>query len=112
MISLAIKKVKGIKIGLCGQAPSDFPKFASFLVDEGIDSISYNPDVLFKGIENITISEKVKNVKIGEGVVLILFSLALTNLLEVCQVSPFVHLTFQGILFRVQLQKRIYTMQG
>lgn len=67
LISLAIKKAKkkGIKIGLCGQAPSDFPEFASFLVDEGIDSISFNPDALFKGIENITISEKAKTVKIG-----------------------------------------------
>ena len=67
LISLAIKKAKkkGIKIGLCGQALSDFPEFASFLVDEGIDSISFNPDALFKGIENITISEKVKNVKLG-----------------------------------------------
>jgi len=32
------------KIGICGQAPSDFPKFAQFLVKEGIDSISLNPD--------------------------------------------------------------------
>jgi pyruvate,water dikinase len=32
------------KIGICGQAPSDFPDFASFLVEEGIDSISLNPD--------------------------------------------------------------------
>ncbi len=32
------------KIGICGQAPSDFPDFAQFLVREGIDSISLNPD--------------------------------------------------------------------
>lgn len=34
----------GIKIGLCGQAPSNYPEFARFLVDQGIDSISLNPD--------------------------------------------------------------------
>jgi pyruvate,water dikinase len=47
MIRLAIRTAKrcGRKIGLCGQAPSDFPEFARFLVEEGIDSISLNPDV-------------------------------------------------------------------
>jgi pyruvate,water dikinase len=55
MIASVIKKAKenNIKIGLCGQAPSDFPEFASFLVEQGIDSISFNPDALLKGIENI-----------------------------------------------------------
>ncbi|MBT8220743.1 MAG: phosphoenolpyruvate synthase [Bacteroidia bacterium] len=42
-----------IKIGLCGQAPSDFPEFAQFLVEQGIDSISFNADALWQGIENI-----------------------------------------------------------
>ncbi|HAO81214.1 MAG TPA: phosphoenolpyruvate synthase [Candidatus Veblenbacteria bacterium] len=37
-------KLAGRKIGICGQAPSDFPDFAEFLVREGIDSISLNPD--------------------------------------------------------------------
>lgn len=36
------------KIGICGQAPSDFPEFAKFLVEEGIDSISLNPDSVIK----------------------------------------------------------------
>jgi len=36
----------GRKIGICGQAPSDHPEFASFLVSEGIDSISLNPDAV------------------------------------------------------------------
>lgn len=55
MIASVIKKAKenNIKIGLCGQAPSDFPEFASFLVEQGIDSISFIPDALLKGIENI-----------------------------------------------------------
>ena len=34
----------GIKIGICGQAPSNYPEFAAFLIEEGIDSISLNPD--------------------------------------------------------------------
>ena len=34
--------------GLCGQAPSDYPKFAKFLVEEGIDSISLAPDTVVK----------------------------------------------------------------
>jgi pyruvate,water dikinase len=46
------------KIGLCGQAPSDFPEFTRFLVNEGIDSISFTPDALLKGIENIIKAEK------------------------------------------------------
>jgi pyruvate, water dikinase len=55
MIASIIKQANqsGIKIGLCGQAPSDFPEFASFLVEQGINSISFNPDAILKGIENI-----------------------------------------------------------
>jgi pyruvate, water dikinase len=45
------------KIGLCGQAPSDFPAFAAFLIEQGIDSISFNPDALLKGIENMVAAE-------------------------------------------------------
>lgn len=52
-------KRSGIKIGLCGQAPSDYPEFAKFLVELGIDSISFNPDALLKGIENIQLAETV-----------------------------------------------------
>ena len=36
------------KIGICGQAPSDYPEFAQFLVQQGIDSISLNPDSVVK----------------------------------------------------------------
>ncbi len=38
----------GVKVGICGQGPSDFPDFAEFLVKEGIDSISLNPDTVLK----------------------------------------------------------------
>jgi pyruvate,water dikinase len=48
-----------IKVGLCGQAPSDIPEFAQFLVEEGIDSISFNADALISGIENINAAEKI-----------------------------------------------------
>ncbi|CAK6692052.1 phosphoenolpyruvate synthase [Synechococcus sp. CCY9201] len=48
MIRLAIQTARrcGRKIGICGQAPSDYPEFARFLVAEGIDSISLNPDAV------------------------------------------------------------------
>ena len=41
-------RLKGRKVGICGQAPSDYPEFARFLVEEGIDSISLNPDVVLR----------------------------------------------------------------
>ena len=50
LVATVIKKAKANKrkIGICGQAPSDYPEFASFLVDCGIDSISLNPDTVIK----------------------------------------------------------------
>ncbi len=59
MLSSVIQTAKKskIKIGLCGQAPSDYPSFAQFLVEEGIDSISFTPDALFQGIQNIHLAE-------------------------------------------------------
>lgn len=57
-------KRNNIKVGLCGQAPSDIPEFAQFLVEEDIDSISFNPDALIKGIENILVAEKKNTVRI------------------------------------------------
>jgi pyruvate,water dikinase len=57
-------KRNNIKVGLCGQAPSDIPEFAQFLVEEGIDSISFNPDALIKGIQNILVAEKKNTVRI------------------------------------------------
>jgi pyruvate,water dikinase len=48
---------QGVKVGLCGQAPSDYPEFAAFLLQHGIDSISFLPDAIIKGIENIASAE-------------------------------------------------------
>ncbi len=50
MITQVIKvcREKHRKIGICGQAPSDYPEFAQFLVEQGIDSISLNPDTVLK----------------------------------------------------------------
>jgi pyruvate,water dikinase len=45
---IATAKKHGRKIGICGQAPSDYPEFARFLVEQGIDSISLNPDSVIK----------------------------------------------------------------
>jgi pyruvate,water dikinase len=50
----------GTRIGLCGQAPSDDPSFARFLVDQGINSISFNPDALINGITNIREAENIR----------------------------------------------------
>jgi pyruvate,water dikinase len=51
-----VVKEKGKKIGICGQAPSDFPDFAEFLVECGIDSISLVPDTITK--TRLTIAKK------------------------------------------------------
>lgn len=61
LIRQVIKEAKasGRKIGICGQAPSDFPDFAEFLVREGIDSISLNPDTVLKTTLRIAKLEKV-----------------------------------------------------
>lgn len=64
LIASVIKTAKsaGIPVGLCGQAPSDFPQFAQFLVKKDIDSISFNADALLKGIENVCQAEANKKV--------------------------------------------------
>ncbi|TVS19910.1 MAG: phosphoenolpyruvate synthase [Planctomycetaceae bacterium] len=45
---------KDCKVGICGQAPSDYPEFAQFLLECGIDSMSLNPDSVIKVIERLT----------------------------------------------------------
>jgi pyruvate, water dikinase len=47
----------GRKVGICGQAPSDYPEFARFLVTCGIDSISLNPDTVLKTTQDIVVLE-------------------------------------------------------
>ncbi|RTI06577.1 hypothetical protein CSW26_07520 [Thermus scotoductus] len=44
---------KGKKVGICGQAPSDYPEFAAFLVAKGIDSLSLNPDALLRTVKKV-----------------------------------------------------------
>jgi pyruvate,water dikinase len=60
MVQLVIERAKknGRKIGICGQAPSDYPEFAEFLVRCGIDSISLNPDTVVKMTERVLQVEK------------------------------------------------------
>mgnify|MGYP002777743369 CR=1 FL=1 len=59
MVRQVIAKARknGRKIGICGQAPSDYPEFASFLVEQGIDSISLNPDSVLKTLLAIAETE-------------------------------------------------------
>jgi pyruvate, water dikinase len=60
-ISSLIKtaKAKGVKVGICGQGPSDFPDFAEFLVEQGIDSISVTPDSVLKTIRTLSIMKQI-----------------------------------------------------
>jgi pyruvate,water dikinase len=55
MIRLAVEGCRrnGVHSGLCGQAPSDYPDMAEFLVEIGIDSISLNPDSVLSTTEAI-----------------------------------------------------------
>ncbi|WP_193198112.1 phosphoenolpyruvate synthase [Nostoc sp. MG11] len=60
MVKMAIEtaKKRNRKIGICGQAPSDYPEFAQFLVEQGIDSISLNPDSVLKTMLEVAKVEK------------------------------------------------------
>jgi pyruvate,water dikinase len=59
MVALAIEAANraGKKIGICGQAPSDYPEFARFLVERGITSISLNPDTVIQTTQTILEAE-------------------------------------------------------
>jgi pyruvate,water dikinase len=60
MVAMAIDAAirAGKKIGICGQAPSDYPEFAEFLVQRGINSISLNPDTVIQTTHHILETEK------------------------------------------------------
>jgi pyruvate,water dikinase len=60
---IEVAKRRGRKIGICGQAPSDFPEFATFLVECGINSISLIPDTVIK--TRLAIAEKEKELGVG-----------------------------------------------
>ncbi|MCU0667002.1 MAG: phosphoenolpyruvate synthase [Patescibacteria group bacterium] len=53
-----VAKSKGVKIGICGQAPSDYPEFARFLAEIGIDSMSLSPDTIIKTTIDIKKTEE------------------------------------------------------
>jgi pyruvate,water dikinase len=55
---IATAHAKKKKVGICGQAPSDYPEFARFLVEKGIDSISLNPDTVMKTTADLLKFEK------------------------------------------------------
>jgi len=64
MLAQLIQTAKecGVKVGICGQGPSDHPDFAQFLVEQGIDSISVTPDSVIKTIKAIhLVAEKINN---------------------------------------------------
>ena len=62
MIRSVIEKAHeaGAKVGLCGQAPSDYPEFAEFLVDCGIDSMSVSPDSFYAVKERVAAREAIR----------------------------------------------------
>jgi len=64
---ITVAKRRGRKIGICGQAPSDFPEFATFLVECGIDSISLIPDTVVKTRLAIAKKEEEMGIKVDEG---------------------------------------------
>lgn len=55
---IRVARAKGRKIGICGQAPSDYPEFARFLVEQGIDSLSLNPDAVLRTTLTVLEAEK------------------------------------------------------
>jgi pyruvate,water dikinase len=73
MLKMLIRQAKasGVKVGICGQGPSDHPDFAQFLVEEGIDSISVTPDSVIKTIRAIhAIENKQEAVMLEENILI------------------------------------------
>ena len=66
LIAQVVKRCneRGKYIGICGQAPSDFPDFAQFLVEQGIQSMSLNPDTIIKTL--MAVAEKEKQLGIAK----------------------------------------------
>jgi len=62
MLRLAIEGARrnGRHCGICGQAPSDYPEIAQFLVEQGIDSISLNPDTVLRATVRILELERAR----------------------------------------------------
>ncbi|USN53641.1 MAG: phosphoenolpyruvate synthase [Candidatus Nomurabacteria bacterium] len=60
---IEVAKRRKKKIGICGQGPSDYPQLARFLVEQGIDALSINPDTVLKTMVDITKFEKRKRGK-------------------------------------------------
>lgn len=73
LIKILIKTAKKYrrKVGICGQGPSDFPDFAEFLVEQGIDSISLNPDTVIA--TTIAIAQKEKQIRRSRGILSLFF---------------------------------------
>ena len=59
MIGMVIDAARraGRKVGICSQAPSDYPEMVRFLVGKGITSISLNPDAIVRGLEAVAAAE-------------------------------------------------------
>ena len=55
---ISVAKRTGRKIGLCGQAPSNHPAFAAFLVEAGINSVSVSPDSFVEVKKHVAAAEK------------------------------------------------------
>jgi pyruvate,water dikinase len=68
MLRMLIRQAKesGVKVGICGQGPSDHADFAQFLVEEGIDSISVTPDSVIKTMKAIHHIEKNQRVPLSK----------------------------------------------
>ncbi|MFA7087871.1 MAG: phosphoenolpyruvate synthase [Patescibacteria group bacterium] len=68
---IKVAKKNHRKVGICGQGPSDFPDFAEFLVEEGIDSISLNPDSVIS--TTLAIAKKEKQIRRSKGFLSLFF---------------------------------------